>query len=354
MTLDGVFWTCPPEDDETRPTDPLGLDAMREELSDRLVPCLTGRTWSHEEFFWSLVFFRWSQEEEQIDEARAQRFLHWERCLKLHWVHRKREGFTGVRRAASQANELGAPTTFFRPLLKNQRAQGMLGAHLRPLRKLGLVSESGLEVINDGLSLVARAGEPPTLRDADWSGWTRAFERVEKTFNADFRQRFRECLAKKMPHLRSALAAVHWRNEPAWKEAAAHIGAALRPFAILADEFCPWADRIRSLFHELVQLPPTEAAPKLPLPLSAPIPHGLISWEPLKDALKRWQRERPDRVLIELHECAFRERGYERDVWIRWEDDRRFPYSGRASSSIALEGSDCRWANAVRLMRPAR
>src|SRR3989442_14592316 len=29
---------------------------MRDELSDRLVPSLTGRTWSHEEFFWSLVF----------------------------------------------------------------------------------------------------------------------------------------------------------------------------------------------------------------------------------------------------------------------------------------------------------
>ncbi len=54
--FDGVFWSRPSDDDDARPTDPLGLDAMREELSDRLVPCLTGRTREHEQFFWSLVF----------------------------------------------------------------------------------------------------------------------------------------------------------------------------------------------------------------------------------------------------------------------------------------------------------
>lgn len=73
--LDGVFWSRPSEDDDARPTDPLGLDAMREELSDRPVPCLTGRTWSHEEFFWSLVFLRWAEEEKRTEEAQVQRFL---------------------------------------------------------------------------------------------------------------------------------------------------------------------------------------------------------------------------------------------------------------------------------------
>src|SRR5262249_59422849 len=127
-----IFWTRSPDDDDARPTDPLGLDGMREELSDRLVPSLTGRTWSHEEFYWSLVFVRWA-EEEHTDDARVRRFLHWERCLKLYWVHCRRGDFAGVRRAKDQAAERGAPFKSFRPLLKNQRSQGLLGAHLGPL-----------------------------------------------------------------------------------------------------------------------------------------------------------------------------------------------------------------------------
>ena len=352
--LDGVFWTRPSEDDDARPTDPLGLDAMREELSDRLVPCLTGRTWSHEEFFWSLVFVRWAEEEERTEEARVQRFLHWERCLKLHWARGGREGFTGVNRARDQATERDAPSTIFRPLLKNQRAQGMLGAHVGPLRKLGLVSDTGLAVSDEGPSLIAGAGSASRLRDGDWRGWTRAFGRAEKAFDSRFRQRFRERLALKMPNLRAALAAVRWRRSPAWKEAARHIGDAQRPFALLADEFCPWADRVRSLFHDLVRMSPADSAPGLPPPLSKPIPRGLSRWEPLRHALRRWSRRESDRVLADLHERVFRERGYERDLWICWEDGRRLTYPGRASSSVVPEGSDCRWANAVRLMRPGR
>jgi hypothetical protein len=128
-TLDGVFWTQP-SDDEERPTDPLGLDAMREELSDVLRPCLTARTWRHEDFFWSLVFLRWAEHEEDTEENRVARFLHWERCLKLHWAREGLDRFPGVNRARAQAAEADSPSTAFRPLLKNQRAQGMLGAHL--------------------------------------------------------------------------------------------------------------------------------------------------------------------------------------------------------------------------------
>jgi len=352
--LEGVFWSRPSEDDDARPTDPLGLDAMREELSDRLVPCLTGRTRSHEEFFWSLVFLRWGEEEEQTDEARVQRFLHWERCIKLHWARGGRDGFTGVNRARSQGAEHGAPSAFFRPLLKNQRAQGMLGAHLGPLRRLDLVSETRLALVEEGPSLIAGAGPPPNLRDQDWGSWSRAFGRAGKAYDGRFRQRLRERLGTKMPNLRAALTAVRWRQRPAWKEAARHIGDAQRPFSLLADEFCPWADLVRGLFHDLVTMSPASHAPQLPPALSTPIPRGLGRWEPLRHSLRRWRRHEADRVLADLHERVFRERGYERDLWMRWEDGRRLTYPGRASSSVVPEGSDCRWANAVRLMRPAR
>ena len=135
-TLDGVFWTQP-SDDEERPTDPLGLDAMREELSDVLIPCLTARTWRHEDFFWSLVFLAGRNRRRTLKRTASHRFLHWERCLKLHWAREGRDRFPGVNRARAQAAEADSPSTAFRPLLKNQRAQGMLGAHLGPLRKLG-------------------------------------------------------------------------------------------------------------------------------------------------------------------------------------------------------------------------
>jgi hypothetical protein len=45
-----MFWTKPSTDEAT-PTDPLGLDSMRDELADKLEPCLTGRTRSHEDFY---------------------------------------------------------------------------------------------------------------------------------------------------------------------------------------------------------------------------------------------------------------------------------------------------------------
>jgi hypothetical protein len=350
--LDSVFWSRPPEDDNGRPTDPLGLDGMREELSDRLVPCLTGRTWSHEEFFWSLVFVRWVEEEKDTDEGRAARFLHWERCLKLCWARSGRTGFTGVNRAREQASAARAPSTVFRPLLINQRAQGMLGTHLGPLRRLELVSEAAITLSDDGRSLVAGAGAIPNLVDGQWSSWTRAFNRAAKAFEGNFRGRLRSRLAARMPELHAALAAVGWRQRPSWRKAAQYIGPAQRPFALLADEFCPWADNLRGLFHVLIQSPPKDLAPMLPHRLSHPIPPQLKRWESLRRALRRWRRREGDRVLADLHRRVFAERGYEHDLWIRWEDGRRHPYPSLASSSVSSEGSDCRWANAVRLMKP--
>jgi hypothetical protein len=354
VLADEIFWTEPPNDDDARPTDPLGLDGMREELSDRLVPCLTGRTWRHEDFFWSLVFMHWVREEGPTEEARANRFLSWERCLKLHWAHCGRSGFAGVKRARNQAGEPGAPSVRFRPLLENQRAQGLLGAHLGPLRKLGLVSETALSLTEKGLSLIAGAGPAPQLVDGNWKVWKGAFDRAEKAFGADFKRQLRKRLAEKMPDLYAALESRGWQKSAAWKKAAQHIGAIQRPYALLAEAFCPWADLLREQFHAIVQSSPKEPAPVLPPPLAQPIPRGLKRWEPLRSALRHWRGREADRVLADLHNEVFTERGYERDLWICWEDGRRMTYPGRASLTVVPEGSDCRWANAVQLMRPGQ
>jgi hypothetical protein len=155
-----------------------------------------------------------------------------------------------------------------------------------------------------------------------------------------------------MPELHAALAAARWGQDASWDRAARHIGDQLRPFALLAHEFCPWSDILRRLFHDLVRMPPTAPGPLLPKKLSRMIPRGLIRWEPLRHALRRWRPREGDRVLAELHRQVFRERGYERDLWICWEDGRRLTYPGRASWNIAQARSDCRWRNAVWLMGP--
>lgn len=138
---DEMFWTAPSLAEDSHPTDPLGLDVMREELSDRLVPCLGGRTRSHEDFFWTLTLLHWATSQ-PTESAKVQAFLEWERCLKLYWVKQGRKGFTGVEEATRQSRDPNAPSIYYRPLLVNQRSNGLLGAHLAPIRKLASSNNS--------------------------------------------------------------------------------------------------------------------------------------------------------------------------------------------------------------------
>lgn len=351
--FEGVFWTEPPEDD-TRPIDPLGLDAMRDELSDLLVPCLTGRTHSHEEFYWSLVFFRWAAEGQQSESKRIRAFLEWERCLKLSWAHQGRDGFNGLRQARIQGTHPHAPSRDFRPLLKNQRTQGLLGSHLGPIRKLHLMKETTLSLNDIGMALVAGAGEAPNLEDGDWKGWARAFGRAGAAYDARFRNKLRGILKKEMPDQWRALDSVGWTKRPSWRKASDRLGERLKPYAALAAEYCPWADEVRSLFQKLIYAPHEEPSERLPPRLPAKIPSGLKRWDPLRFALKDWRRHEPIRVLANLHGVVFGERGHELDLWLRWEDGRRQAYPGRASFGIATDGGDCRWTNAVLLMGPGK
>ena len=110
--LDSVFWT-ERAGEISVPLDPLGLDQMKEELADELVPCLTGRTDSVEDAFWTMTFLRWAASISTTDSATITRFLFWERCLKLVWTHFRsllHDGFPGIQRASSQSIEAGAPS----------------------------------------------------------------------------------------------------------------------------------------------------------------------------------------------------------------------------------------------------
>lgn len=350
--FEDIFWTTPDESDDSRPTDPLGLDAMREELADRLVPCLTGRTRSVEDFFWTMVFVRWA-EEGSTETERIRWFLHWERCWKLCRAKQGETGFAGINRAQNQAREDGAPSTAYRPLLKNQRSQGLLGAHLVPLRKLGFVRPDCLELTEEADTRVAGAGRSLKLRDGDWKGWQEAFGEIRKGYTQGFLRGFREALRKRMQKLHEALYRLGWPKHQAWGRAARWMGDDLRPYALLANEFCNWAEEVRDAFDRLV-FEKLGTRIDLPPALKSRIPSGLERWKPLRKALGSWSPKEPERLLAKWHREVFSERGYERDLWLQFEDGRTRPFPGRARRRPPGELSDCRWSNAVQVMRPRR
>lgn len=350
-----LFWTEPSSDRDSRPTDPLGLDAMRTQLADVLVPCLTGRVSRHEDFYWSLLFLRCGSSD---DEARERRFLEYERLLKLWWVHTGTDqGFAGVEGAKRQARETGAPRTAYRPLLKTPRAQGLLGAHLNPLRRLNLVRSDRLELTSDGEALVRGGGEGlEPVRSGDWSTLRRAFETARRGFTKSFIGKLKQRLAEAMPDLNRALTAVKWPVDQSWKVAARHMGPKFTSYARLAGTFCDWANQVRACFDEAVV---SRAKPSIPLPgpLTLSIPATLTAWTPLRETLQSWPSSNSDPrvILSELHECIFLERGYSQDdLWLVREDGRLESRPRIAATRDDLEGSDCRWRNAVWLMGPMR
>jgi hypothetical protein len=350
-----LFWTTPSTERDSRPTDPLGLDAMRTQLADVLVPCLTSRVSHPEDFYWSLLFLRWGSSD---DNARERSFLECERLLKLWWVHTGRDrGFAGVEQAKRQAHEVGAPRTAYRPLLKTPRAQGLLGAHLNPLRGLEFVRHDSLGLTPDGETLVRGGGEAlEPVHNGDWRSLRRAFETAGRGFTTSFVEKLKHRLADAMPDLERALRMVRWPERQSWGAAARHIGPKLAPYARLAGKFCDWADQVRARFDETVEDGTLSRTP-LPAALTVPIPAALLAWAPLRDALQDWPHSTSDprAMFAELHRRVFLERGYSGgDLWLVREEGRFDSRPGIAATRGDPEGSDCRWRNAVWLMGPMR
>lgn len=341
--------------------DPLGLDAMRDELAGILVPCLTSRTVSREDFFWTLVFILWAESEPTHDK-RVDAFLRHERCLKLYWAKdQPRRSFSGSRRAKDQSEEPGAPRLAYRKLLKLPQAQGMLGAHLAPLRALGLVEKGVLELTDrcgeseSGRSLVSSVDpDSPNLRDGSWDSWRVAFAEVRSHYEGSaFRQRLRNLMVEKMPGLNTALSRLGYptpKNQQ-WGRAAKFMPANLTTHAVLAGEFCPWAACMKDFFAAFVRNRGKIGEVKCPGPLNARIPEGLSRWASLRDALKSWNTRDPARFLADWHRRVFDERGYgPKDLWLQWEDGRITPFPRRVSVT-ENSGGDCRWYNATTLMK---
>jgi len=320
---------------------------MRDELSDRLVPALSGRTRSHEDFFWTMAFVQWSSVHPN-DDDRVRDFLAWERRLKLVWArYQPNKSFAGSRRAKEQS-EAAKPSAKFQPLLANQRSQGLLGAHLRPLRQLMLVKERELaltqyrETLMDGLAQAPRLG-------GTWESWKSAFGQVRGSYGVSFRKRLRQRMAEKMPELNAALSKLGWCETESWHLAAKHMLKHQR-HALLAHEFCAWSRRVRQEFNAMIKDPKREVHLT---PLKSSIPSDLRNWEPLKCMLERLNGETDHRQLLcSLHSSIFAVRGYSKeDCWVVWGKGGPEKTNVKPIESTS-DGGDCRWSNAVVLMKP--
>jgi len=176
-----IFWNKPPEHDRIRSTDPLGFDALREAMSDALVPLLTGATNDADDYLWTLVGLRWANESTKslID---ATIFNHgfniFERALKQYWLRFEKKKSPGIQVVENLCR--GSRPDVSRPILVDQRATGLLGSYIVSLRGLGLVQNGSLRVNEEKTNrlLVDIDFSPPRSWISSWGALNNAFSSI--------------------------------------------------------------------------------------------------------------------------------------------------------------------------------
>lgn len=174
-----IFWTKPYKLHTERNADPLGIDALREAMSDVLAPCLTKGTHSADEYLWVLIGLKWGATKIPSGfEVRIwPKFQRFERALKLYWwkfhIHRHFNGVNEVRNLA-----VNSRPNLNTALLKNERAAGLLGTYITSLRDIGLVDKHTLRPTDSGFEVVAGL-------DLQWDGRNiGSWERLQSIFSA--------------------------------------------------------------------------------------------------------------------------------------------------------------------------
>jgi len=184
--LSELFWNAPHVFEGVRAVDPLGFDALREAMSNVLVPYLTGATRHAEHYVAVLVGLRWAKirATNPIDREIWPRFARFERGLKQYW-HRHPSGrlarnrYLGKRRIKEICD--GPRPDVDAPILQDQRAIGLLANYIESLRAIGLV-RSGQLLIED--SAVSELLGDPRFEWAGtspgrWDGLERTFKMVD-------------------------------------------------------------------------------------------------------------------------------------------------------------------------------
>jgi hypothetical protein len=166
-----LFWNAPYRFSSTRAVDPLGFDALREAMSNVLVPFLTGATTHAEHYVAVMVGLRWakSRAAAPVDEQIWLHFSRFERGLKQYW-HRHPSGrparnrYLGKRRITVICG--GPRPNIDAPILVDQRGVGLLGNYIESVRAIGLVQSATLNI--DESSVEQLLGDP----QFEWNGKT--------------------------------------------------------------------------------------------------------------------------------------------------------------------------------------
>lgn len=177
-----LFWNYPPARDPTRSVDPLGFDALREAMADKLVPLLTGATRDADEYLWTLIGLRWARKTtgSLVDTVLFhQGFAPFERALKQYWYKfRKRTsgGINVVKKLCS-----GTQPDVRRPILVDQRGTGLLGNYIVSLRGMNLVQKDSLRVFDDAADrlLLDIRFAPPRGWESSWGTLQKAFDAID-------------------------------------------------------------------------------------------------------------------------------------------------------------------------------
>ena len=177
-----LFWNAPHVFEGVRAIDPLGFDALREAMSNVLVPYLTGATRHAEHYVAVLVGLRWakSRSTNPIDREIWPLFARFERGLKQYW-HRHPSGrvarnrYLGKRRIKEICD--GPRPDVDAPILQDQRAIGLLANYIESLRAIGLVRPGQLLIEDSAVSELL--GDPRF----EWAGTSPGrWDVLERTF----------------------------------------------------------------------------------------------------------------------------------------------------------------------------
>ena len=181
MKTSSLFWNRAEKHTGDRAADPLGLDALREAMSNTLVPLLTGGTRRAYEFVWTLIGLRWAREHtgSTIDkDIFYNGFAMFERGLKQYWYYSSKRTGAGsnIIKQICQKRKPDLNT----PILSDQRATGLLGSYIMSLRGMELVKSNSLLLNDDQVDKVLGGVKFTSGRNwsSSWDGLTHAFSSV--------------------------------------------------------------------------------------------------------------------------------------------------------------------------------
>lgn len=168
-TISEFFWNAPHAFETSRAVDPLGFDALREAMSNVLVPFLTGATRHAEHYVVVVVGLRWAKSRAQrpIDRDIWPLFARFERGLKQYWHrHPARRPARNHYLGKIKIKEIcsGQRPDIESPILQDQRGIGLLGNYIESLRAIGLVRPA--QILVDESAATKFLGDPRF----EWNG----------------------------------------------------------------------------------------------------------------------------------------------------------------------------------------